>query len=212
MIKLKGITKRYGDNFIYKDFNLEIEENKTLVILGESGVGKTTLLNVLAGLIEFSGEVIGKPEKISFVFQKDRLIPNLTVEENINLVAKEEDVCSIIKDMGLFGKEKLYPKSLSAGMARRVAIARALAYKSTLLLMDEPFINLDVALKYSLINSLKDSLTKNPRTCVLVTHDIYEAVSVADRIIVLSEKGIVYDNSSINEKTEKELFGIMIND
>ncbi len=210
MISLKNLCKSYGENLIYKDFNLDIEENETLVILGESGSGKTTLLNVLMGLTEFSGEIENKPKKISAIFQKDRLAQNLTVEENIKLTCPNASVSEILEEVGLKGKEKALPKSLSAGMARRVAIARALVCDAPLVLMDEPFINLDIGLKYSLINKLKDRLKKSPKTVVAVTHDIKEAVSLADRIIVLSNGKIAKQITDINQSAEKQLFDTMM--
>ena len=105
----------------------------------------------------------------------------------------------------------MYPKSLSAGMARRVAILRAFLYPSKTLLMDEPFINLDIALKYSLINTVKDMQKESPKTVVLVTHDIMEAVTLADRVIVIDNGKIIHDEKTVNEKTEKTLFGLMMN-
>ncbi len=210
MIRLKNISKRYGDNIVYADFNLDIEENKTLVILGESGSGKTTLLNILMGLTEYEGEIENKPEKISAVFQTDRLAQNLTVEQNIKLTTPTADTSEILNEVGLSGKEKALPKSLSAGMARRVAIARAMVCEAPVIYMDEPFINLDIGLKFSLIEKLKQKLDKTPKTVVAVTHDIKEAVSLADRIIVLAKGRIVKEITKINDSTENELFDAMM--
>ncbi len=211
MIKLKNVCKRYGDNVVYQDFSLDIEENKTLVILGESGSGKTTLLNIIMGLTDFTGEIENKPQKMSAVFQKDRLAQNLTVEENIKLTSPKANVEEILRQVGLTGQQKALPKSLSAGMSRRVAIARAMVNEAPIILMDEPFINLDIGLKFSLIEKLKLQLKERPRTVIAVTHDIKEAVSLADRIIVLANGKIISCISEIKESTEKELFGTMMN-
>ena len=124
MLSLKNITKKYGEKTVFESFNLDIEENKITVILGESGSGKTTLLNMIAGLTDFNGEIAGT-EKVSMVFQRDRLVPHLTVKENILLINETADVSALLESVGLFGAENLYPKDLSAGMARRVAIIRA---------------------------------------------------------------------------------------
>ena len=210
MISLKNISKRYGNNAVYEDFNLDIEKNKILVVLGESGSGKTTLLNILAGLTDFEGSIDELDKKVSMVFQKNRLIPNLTVEENLLLVNPKTDVDFWLDSVGLLKNKKSYPKALSAGMARRVAILRALICENSLLLMDEPFVNLDLALKFSLIEKIKAVLKDKPCTVVVVTHDIKEAVAIADRIIVLSKGEKVADISQINENTEKQLFGIMM--
>ncbi len=211
MIKLKNVCKRYGDNVVYQDFSLDIEENKTLVILGESGSGKTTLLNIIMGVTDFTGEIENKPQKMSVVFQKDRLAQNLTVEENIKLTSPKANVEEILRQVGLTGQQKALPKSLSAGMSRRVAIARAMVNEAPVILMDEPFINLDIGLKFSLIEKLKLQLKERPRTVIAVTHDIKEAVSLADRIIVLANGKIISCISEIKESTEKELFGTMMN-
>ncbi len=210
MIRLKNVSKNYGDNVIYDNFNLEIKENQTLVILGESGSGKTTLLNILMGLTDYNGEIENKPKSISAIFQKDMLVENLTVEQNIKLTSPHANVKEILEEVGLRGKENELPKSLSAGMARRVAIARALVFDAPVLLMDEPFINLDIGIKFSLIEKLKAKLKKQPRTVVAVTHDIKEAVRLADRIIVLSNGKITFEITGIKESTEKKLFDAMM--
>ena len=206
---IKNLKKAYKDKIIYDDFNLEIIENQKLVILGESGVGKTTLLNVLLGLTDFQGQITGKPDKVSVVFQENRLVPNLSVSDNLRLVAKNVEVDSVLKEFNLQGAENLLPKNLSAGMARRVALIRAIIYDAPLLLMDEPFINLDIALKYSLIEKLNDTFIKKPRTVVAIMHDIKEAVTFADRIVVISKGKVVFD-TKVNKNTENELFGIMM--
>jgi len=211
MIKLSGINKKYGDLTVYDNFDFEIKENKILAVLGESGSGKTTLLNILSGLTDFEGDLKGKVRPVSFVFQKDRLIPNLTVRQNLELVCPEADVLSALKSVGLEDKADVYPNKLSGGQARRVAILRAFLYPSSLLLMDEPFINLDLSLKFSLIEMIKNMQKEAPRTVVIVTHDVKEAVSVADEIAVISAGKCIYRTEEITKKTEDELFGLMIN-
>ncbi len=209
MISVKNLTKTYGNKTVYENFNLDIKENKVLAVLGESGSGKTTLLKILANLTDYSGEVVGRRGDISMVFQRDLLIPNLTVKENLRLVCKDMDVESELEKVGLKGAENLYPKDLSAGMSRRVAILRALFFKSDMLLMDEPFVNLDLGIKRRLIEKMKTSFAVAPRTTVLVTHSIMEAVSLADRIILLREGKIIEDISEITKKTEEHLFSLM---
>lgn len=210
-MKLNNICKKYGENAIYENFSLDIQPNKILVVLGESGSGKTTLLNILAGLTDFTGTIDEHADSVSMVFQQNRLVPNLTVEENLLLVNPNADVDFWLDSVGLLKNKKSYVKQLSAGMARRVAVLRAIICQSKLLLLDEPFINLDLALKFSLIDKLKNILKDNPRTVVMVTHDIKEAVAMADRIIVLARGVIVEDISEINENTENKLFGVMMN-
>ena len=114
MIEIKNLVKKYGEKVVFNGFNLEIEQGKTLVILGESGSGKTTLLNVLANITEYQGDIVGLPEKISVVFQQNRLVPNLTVKQNVLLVNSSANASEILKDLGLEGVENALPKSLSA--------------------------------------------------------------------------------------------------
>ncbi len=211
MISIKNLYKSYGSLSVYDDFNLQIECGKITVILGESGSGKTTLLDILAGLTEYDGVVEGDYKPTSFVFQKDFLVPNLTVKQNLQLVVKNVDVEKELEKVNILDKKDEYPKNLSGGMARRVAILRGLLYPAKTLLLDEPFINLDLALKYDLINMIKNRQKESRQTTVLVTHDIKEAVLLGDRIIVIKKGEIIFDTLNEGEKTEKELFDVMIN-
>ncbi len=209
MITIKNLTKKYDDKTVYDNFNLNIKKGKITAILGESGSGKTTLLNILAGLTDYEGIVEGIKLPVAMVFQRDRLVKNLTVEENIKLVNPAADVKTELEKIGLGGCEKSYPKQLSAGMARRVAILRAFAFESCAVLMDEPFVNLDVALKVHLVEEVKKSCREKNKTAVVVTHDIKEAVTLADEIIVLSRGEIIYRTDDVSDTTEEELFSLM---
>lgn len=210
MIKINNLKKSYNDNVIYNDFSAVFEENKITVILGESGSGKTTLLNVLLNLTDYSGSVeIEKP--VSMVFQRDSLVKNLTVEENLRLVNKTCDIDEILKDFSLEEHKNKKAVSLSGGMARRVAIIRALIYNSKTVLMDEPLINLDYKLKFKIIEKIKEYQKATKKTMLIVSHDITEAVNLADRIVVLKNGAIVYDNKDITQKTERELLDFMLN-
>lgn len=211
MISIKNLCKSYGENIIFDNFNLDIFDGEVLAVLGESGSGKTTLLNVLAGLTEFSGEVLGIEKPISMVFQKDMLVKNLTVKENLLLVNKDIDVDKVLSEVGLTNKKNEYIKNLSGGMARRVAIARALMLDAKTLFLDEPFINLDLSLKFSLMDKIKEK--RQDKTIVLVTHDIKEAVYLADRIVIVSKGKIVLESKNQTEdkeQMEKQLFESML--
>lgn len=213
MIELKNIIKKYGDKTVYDNFSFAFEDGKITALLGESGAGKTTLLNIIAELTDYDGEV-KKEGGVSFVFQTDRLIKNLTVFENLKLILRDMEDKAIddaLLSVGLLSAKNLYPKELSAGMARRVAILRAFLYPSEILLMDEPFINLDVSLKFSLMETVKKMQKKTPKTVVFVTHDIKEAVSLADRVAVVMNGKIVFDEKDVKEKTEKAIFDLLIN-
>ncbi len=211
MIKLTNVSKKYGDKVIYSEFNLTVNKNQTLVVLGESGSGKTTLINLMLNLTEYDGNIEGISFPVATVFQQDRLVKNLTVSENLRLVAPNIDTVKALKEVGLEGIENSYVNSLSGGMARRVALARAINFPSNFMFLDEPFINLDLAHKYKIMDLIKGNLNKTPKTVVMVTHDVKEAVYMADRIVVLSKGKIIYDDSQINEKTEKILFDLLIN-
>lgn len=204
MISLKNITKKYGDKTVFHNFNLDIEENEITVILGESGSGKTTLLNMIARLTDFSGEISGAGQ-VSMVFQRDRLVPHLTVRENILLINENADVKALLESVGLSKAENLYPKELSAGMARRVAIIRAFSHPAPLLLMDEPLVNLDLSLKFSLLEKIKELQSTTGKTVIMVSHDVKEAAYFSGRIIVLKSGGeVILDKKRVSEKTLTE--------
>lgn len=210
MIAIKNLTKKYGDKVVYENFNLDIKENKITVILGESGSGKTTLLRAMANLTDYVGEITGVPDKKSMVFQTDRLIPNLTVKENLTLINPDIDVEDALNSVGLTGCEDLYPKSLSGGMARRVAIVRALNFDAPVLFMDEPFINLDIAHKFNIIDKIKADQKVKPKTVIVVTHDVKEAVSLADTIIVIKDGKVVFTENKVQKNTEDMLYGVLM--
>ena len=210
MIKLEKITKKYGNRPVFSNFDFLAEDNKITVVLGESGAGKTTLLNIIARLTDFDGTVSGV-EDVSMVFQRDRLVPVLTVEKNVKLVNENADVASYLKEFELNGIENAYPHQLSAGMARRVAIIRAFASTAPVVLMDEPLVNLDLSLKYLLIGKIKELKDKYGKTVVLVTHDTREAAMLADKIVVIKNGATVYETSSVSCDTEAELIDVLLN-
>ncbi len=188
-ILVENVGKKYGAAVVYENFSLEIEEGKITCLLGASGCGKTTLLNMLAGLTPYEGKIENVPARISYIFQQERLLPNLTVKQNVALVlgrhADEEKISQILEKVELSGKENAYPAELSGGQAQRVSIARAFAYPSGLILMDEPFSSLDTALKIRLMGVFCRLWEEEKRTAVFVTHDAEEAYMLAHRAILL---------------------------
>ncbi len=193
-MKLINVTKRYGETTLFQDFSLDIQEGEILCILGPSGSGKTTLLNMLCGLCDFLGRTENIPDKSSYIFQEPRLLPNLTVEENLRYVGgKKEEIDEILDKIHLQEKKDSRPKQLSGGEKQRVSIARAFLYDAPLLLMDEPFSSLDTALKIKMAGVFASLWKTHKKTAVFVTHDLEEALMLAHRIVVLDNGKILAD-------------------
>lgn len=194
---LENVSKTYAGTKIYKNLSLEIESGKITCVLGPSGCGKTTLLNILAGLTSFDGIIRNIPQKISYIFQQERLLPNLTVRQNIAYVlgknADYERIDLYLEKAELAEKANEYPSALSGGQAQRVSIVRAFVYPSELILMDEPFSSLDTALKIRLMKVFCDLWREERRTAIFVTHDAEEAYMLSHRAIILNHGEIIAD-------------------
>ncbi len=194
-MKVKNLSVTYGKRTVLSDLNFEIERGKILAVLGESGTGKTSLLNAIAGLLPHGGSVEGAGE-CAYLFQSPALLPNLTVAGNLKLVLKEElwvKIPDMLSRVGLQGREKSYPKQLSGGEQQRVAIARAFLFPSDTLLMDEPFSSLDLKIKSALISLVAKLWEEEQKTVIFVTHDVREAVLLSHRAIVLKDGKIGAD-------------------
>ncbi len=190
------ITKRYGEKTVLENFTLSLDEGKVTCILGKSGAGKTTLLHCLAGLTAYEGEIEGAPDSLGYVFQEDRLLPHLTVEENLAYVgASEAQIQDALAQMEVSAHAKKYPCALSGGEKQRVSLARAVAKKPALLLLDEPFSSLDLPLKVRLLQTLETLHDAYRPTVVFVTHDIDEALTVGDCVYVIDEGKTVYHST-----------------
>ncbi|RDJ11244.1 ABC transporter ATP-binding protein [Rhizobium grahamii] len=185
---------------VLKDINLHVRRNEIVAIIGASGCGKSTLLRLIVGLdTDFHGSIIrgskgAAPARVGMVFQDHRLFPWLTVEANVNLAFDSSDISPSTRSdkvrhyidlVGLSEFAKAYPRQLSGGMAQRAAIARALAQEPDILLMDEPFGALDSILRMRLQDELLSIWEKHRLSIVIVTHDVEEALYLADRVMVM---------------------------
>lgn len=195
-IKLTNITKKYGDKIIFSDLNFTFKENKVTCLMGPSGSGKTTLVKMISGLTPFQGDIT-KIDSISYIFQEPRLLENLTVYENLEYVLfsiykdknkRKEVIENILDKMKLTEFSSFYPNQLSGGMTQRVSIARAFIYPSSLLIMDEPFKELDENLKKDIIKEFLSLLKENNKTVIYITHDLEEAKSITKTIYTLKDK------------------------
>jgi NitT/TauT family transport system ATP-binding protein len=175
---------------VLHDVAFDLRKGEICALLGPSGCGKTTLLRIISGLdSDFEGRIVlPSPRKIGMVFQEPRLLPWRSVAQNLRLVgsSSENDFAEIVAALRLSKHLDHFPGELSLGLARRVAIARAFAVNPDLLLLDEPFVSLDAALATQLREELLALVVKRKATTIIVTHDVEEAISLADRIIVLS--------------------------
>lgn len=195
-IVIKNLGVKYDDKVIFDGFDLDLAENKISVILGGSGVGKTTLLNAVAGLKDYTGSIKTDEGGVSYIFQKDRLIPTISVYKNLDLILRSqikdrksrrekiENMLSLLEIEDIAGK---FPTEISGGQVQRVAMARAYLYDSDILLLDEPFKALDTSLKARLLKALVELNEKSPRTIVFVTHAIDECLLAADEYFVLGK-------------------------
>ena len=176
---------------VIADLSFVLEEGETGALIGPSGCGKSTLMRILAGLDRnFEGAVhIPAEGRIGMAFQEPRLLPWRTAEDNVRLAApdaSEAEIAALFAALGLAEHRTHFPGELSLGLARRAALARAFAVRPTLLLLDEPFVSLDAPLALQLRRDLAQLVESRRITTVLVTHDVDEAIALADRIFVLS--------------------------
>jgi NitT/TauT family transport system ATP-binding protein len=178
---------------VIKNLSLSLKNNEFVCLVGHSGCGKTSLLNILAGLdLDFTGNITlaATQPKIGYIFQTPHLLPWRTVAENISLATScsTETLDSLLNSMGLTQERNSFPAQLSLGMSRRIAIARAFVTDPDLLLMDEPFVSLDSPTARTVRQLLLNLWNKKPHKVLFVTHDLREAISLADKLIFLDSK------------------------
>lgn len=205
ILTVSNLTKSFGDLLVLDDVSFEVREKEFLCIVGPTGCGKTTFLNSLTGLYTANkGEILFRGEKIdpqkhdlAYIFQEYSTMEWLTVEENVRFGLEikhydkkviKERVEEALEMVDLVKYRDFYPSQLSASMLQRVVIARAFAVQPQLLLMDEPYGQLDLQLKYKLEDELLELWKKTGTTVIFITHNIEEAVYLSDRILVLTNK------------------------
>lgn len=188
MPTLKALTQSYGSLLLYEDFTLELKENAITALIGPSGCGKSTLAHVLSGILPMESGDRSEFETmdISYVFQEPRLLPWLSVEENLALVYDDpEAIAAILEAVSLTEKKDALPATLSGGQQQRVALARGFLYPSELLILDEPFSNLDPQLKRQMIDLFLQLWKQKEKTVLLITHDHQTALKIADELYEL---------------------------
>lgn len=213
-MEIKNLYVKFSDNIIYDSFNLSLDNDKITCMLGPSGVGKTTLLNAIAKSIKYQGDINGVG-KIGYIFQEPRLIDALTVKQNLEFVMNEKDdkkIDEVLKDLDMYEYKDRYPITLSGGQASRVSLARAIVSNPRYILMDEPFKDLDVVLTKSLIDLFRNLIEKNKIGALYITHNVDEALSIADRIIVLSSKPVQINLDIQINSDHKNLASSELND
>jgi NitT/TauT family transport system ATP-binding protein len=209
LIELEGLSKQFYRNgralLACSNVNLYIRRGEFVAVVGPSGCCKSTLLNMTAGLMKPSGGAVryrgslvdGVNRNVGYMTQRDNLLPWRSVEANVGLALqiarapaseRQKRVQEYIRLVGLTGFEKHYPSELSGGMRKRVALARTLIYDPETLLMDEPFGALDAQLKLILQQELLKLWDRSHKTIIFVTHDLAEAVTLADRVVVMSSR------------------------
>lgn len=199
---VKKLCKRYrtesGEKIVFDNFSAEFKDGKVTAVMGSSGIGKTTLLNCIAKLTDYDGEIAGVGSS-AYVFQEDRLIPDKTVYDNIDFVMQTKDADERKKRIknALFVTELLseafrYPSELSGGQRKRVSLARAFASGRDLMLLDEPLSSLDIGLKFRIFDVMKKVFKSDSKTVIMVTHDVDEALTLADEIVIIDKGGVAY--------------------
>lgn len=183
-IQINNLTKKYGDKVVFENYTNTFDFNGILLLKGVSGLGKTTLMRMIAGLENADkGEILKSTKSVSFMFQEDRLIPFVSVLKNLTAVCSEEKALNYLKLMGLENEKDNSPLSLSGGMRRRVALARALCFQSDLVILDEPFKGLDEELKSTICEIIKEESKK--RDFIIISHDSQDAELLNAKIIEL---------------------------
>ncbi|HIJ62372.1 MAG TPA: ABC transporter ATP-binding protein [Rhodospirillaceae bacterium] len=189
-VNVVGLSKAFGERVVLKNLRMRIARGEFVALLGESGCGKTTLLRALAGLEPVDGGHIEAPRLPAIVFQEPRLLPWEPLWRNVSLGLPAPDArdraVAALTEVGLTGRFDDWPLKLSGGQAHRVALARALVKEPELLLLDEPFAAVDALTRIKMHVLVKTLVARHRPGVLLVTHDVDEAIVLADRILIMS--------------------------
>ncbi|MFI6368384.1 ABC transporter ATP-binding protein [Nocardia sp. NPDC050630] len=211
VVRTRGLRRGFGDRVVLHGIDLDIARGEFVALLGRSGSGKSTLLRALA---ELDRDVLGSgelrvPTERAVVFQDSRLLPWNRVLDNVTLGLKGADAAergrTALAEVGLAGRESAWPKELSGGEQQRVALARSLVREPELLLADEPFGALDALTRLKMHVLLQDLCARHKPAVLLVTHDVDEAVLLADRVLVLDEGRIAVDQRIDLERPRRHI-------
>lgn len=197
-IVLQGLIRRFGERVVLDQLNLLIPQGQFLAIVGRSGCGKSTLLRLLAGLDQADGGLLQQPDgqSVRVMFQEARLLPWKSVLDNVALglpASRRGEAEQALAEVGLADRAQEWPARLSGGQRQRVALARALVHQPSLLLLDEPLGALDALTRLEMQGLIERLCQQHGCTTVLVTHDVSEAVTLADRVVLLEEGRVALD-------------------
>lgn len=194
---LTNVTRAFDGRTILDQINLDVHQGEFVALLGHSGCGKSTLLRILGGLDTGAQGDVVTAQSPAVVFQDARLFPWRRVLENVQIGLRGADAkqraTDILAEVGLTGREQAWPRQLSGGQRQRVALARALVRAPDLLLLDEPFSALDALTRISAQELVRNLVQVHQPAVVMVTHDVEEALLLADRVVVIADGGITYD-------------------
>ena len=217
ILTIRVDKKSFGDNDIINGIQFDIQEGEFVAILGKSGIGKSTLLKLISGVdtkykgqILFKDSLLNEPtESISLLFQGHFLLPWLTVEENIKFFVDgvtDVEIASYLDSVSISDKKKEWPNKLSGGEKTRVGLSAALINKSDLLLLDEPFADIDIGVKFEILSLLSKVKDKNKATIIMTTHNIEDALMLGNRVIVIDGKpSTVVLDSTISDSNKLTL-------
>ncbi|MFE5032660.1 ABC transporter ATP-binding protein [Streptomyces sp. NPDC056683] len=215
-VRLRGLTRSFGERTVLDSVDLDLPAGQFTALLGHSGSGKSTLLRAVAGLdhgVAGSGE-LSAPERVSVVFQDSRLLPWRRVLDNVVLGLDGRDAHdkgrSALTEVGLAGRERAWPGELSGGEAQRAALARSLVREPELLLADEPFGALDALTRIRMHHLLRELWKRHRPSVLLVTHDVDEAIVLADRVLVLDRGRIGLDLTVDHDRPRGEYRGRLL--